>query len=475
MKAVREQRRFLQRRRQGWTLLGAVLGFVAGSRVADAELVEVATQSYTQLSDGSLQVTFANGRSVIVPSGDWTFVNGRLFMESTAISQAGTSTATTAQTSVPADASLADINPWTLAAGSVGLGLLMGSDSGGGGEGSDQGIRASGTTLSGKIENEDSEGTLVPTQDDRDTVVIEDISSIFTDATGTITYNIEVRNSSGSVVTDLVYLDKTALKILSDPEVRDNGLYTVTITATDQENGSTAQADVFVEVDVVSEATIKGDMADESKILTQNSGTVVVDDLAQYFDQAEGTFSFSIVVKGAAGDSTVGQLFNDVFSVNGNQLILDSTLTDSFVEGLNNSTTDEVIVLEVVVTATDSADGTKVTQTSFEITLDATVNDAPELKAGSSDTYTIDKDLSNEELSANEDISDGLDLSAYVIDDEGDSLSWSIVGSTKGSYKIENGVFTGTSGSEDETVTISVTDNIEGTTPLTFTINIDIA
>ena len=47
-----------------------------GSDAAEAALVEVRVQGATRLSDGSLQVTFENGRSIIVPAGDWAWLMG---------------------------------------------------------------------------------------------------------------------------------------------------------------------------------------------------------------------------------------------------------------------------------------------------------------------------------------------------------------------------------------------------------------
>ncbi len=469
-------------KRRGLAMLGALFGVGLGTQAAEAELVEVATQAYSELSNGALQVTFANGRSVIVPSGDWTLIEDRVFIESSAISLAGASTettATTAQAPGLVDGAvdlIADLDPLTLAGGSLALGYLLNSESSSGDDSDDSGdgIRASGTTLSGTISNETSAGVTDFSLDDANTVVIEDISGIFENASGKVTYAIAVTNENGTSASGLVYLDGTSLKIYSDPGADDNGIYTVTVTATD--DYSTAQADVRVEVDVVSEVANKGSMADETKTLTPNSGTVVVQDLAQYFDETDGTLTYSATVLGADDDPTEGQLFNGVFSISGDRLILADDLTDTLIEQLNNDDSDEDIVLTVVITATDSADGTKKAQNSFDITLDASsVNDAPELKPGASNSYTIDKDQSGDTLGENEAI-EPLVLSGYVTDDddEYDDLSWSIDNNTDGVYSITDGELSGTSGNGRETISVYVDDGHSGTEPLEFRITIDV-
>ena len=574
-----------------WSLFGAGLAVSVATKGAEAELVEVATQSFTQLSDGSLQVTFANGRSVIVPAGDWTLVDGRLFIENTAISQSGAGTSSVVQTS-GGQGFLSGINPGVLAGGAAALGFLASSASGSDDSGTT--IRASGLSLSGKIDHLDGSGQIDTSLDNAGTVVIADISSIFTGAAGTVTYTYEVTDSQGTVVTDLVRLDGVSLKIVADPTVDRNGVYTVRITGTDTANDNTAVASVFVEVDVTaellrangttitgtvdhltdagdtditlddantivipdvstiftgaqgavtysivvtnssgstvpglfylngsalnllidptasqndtytiavtgtdtsnsatatanvfvtldvgSEAVVQGMILDENKILTQNSGTLVVSDLSQYFDNPDGTFTYSVEVRGASIDPNVSneQIFNNVLTVSGTELRLSSTLSDTFVETLNNNGLDEDIILDVVVTATDSADGTAISQVPFQLTLDTTgINDSPELLPGAASSYTIDQQPGGAALTANASI-DTLNLAQYVTDDEtmdSTTLTWSISGSTEGSYTITNGTLAGNAGAIDETLTIQVSDGDPSSSVLSLSVFIDV-
>ena len=80
----------------GATLSLGTLGFTPS---AEAELIEIDARSYSQLPDGSLQVTFSNGRTAIVGSGDYTFVDGRLFIESSVLPSVGTSATAAANVS----------------------------------------------------------------------------------------------------------------------------------------------------------------------------------------------------------------------------------------------------------------------------------------------------------------------------------------------------------------------------------------
>ena len=139
----------------------ATLGAVAlSTNGAQAALVEVGEQSFTRLSDGSLQVTFENGKSIIVPPGDWSIVDGRVFIEETAISQSGNSASDVAAVSGGGGnlTSLSFNNPLVIATGGALLGYYFAdrdSDSGSSGSSTTPSdFQASGTVLTGTISND---------------------------------------------------------------------------------------------------------------------------------------------------------------------------------------------------------------------------------------------------------------------------------------------------------------------------------
>jgi len=464
-------------RRGKW---GGALAFglgVLSVRGAEAELVEVATQSYTRLGDGSLQVTFQNGRSVIVPEGDWTIVGGRVFIEEVSINQAGTGTSGVAAISGPGQTISIfgqSIPAWQLMSGAMVTGYLIGDQSSDDGSSSDttSTLEASRTALSGSIRNTSNHAG-----DDVGTVVIGDLSPAFENAEGTLTYSIQVVNGAGTSVTDLLYINGSELRILKDPEVDYNGIYTVTITGTDTANGNTATASAYVTVEVESEARKVGTMADVSKDHNDKMLDTVVADVGIYFEDAEGTFTYDVQVVGA-NDRDFGNVVLKFSGDNQTKLVLASDITESFVEFLNEDPDQETIVLTVYVTATDSSDGTKLSQT-FSLTLDASgENTSSELANGHSSMITLNEDTSNAELVAGSSVK--LDLSNYVFDEDTDDiLTWSIVSDSAASelsINTNTGLIEGALGSDvtDGIITVEVSDS-DNPEPVTLSVYIDIA
>ena len=64
-----------------------------------------------------------------------------------------------------------------------------------------------------------------------------------------------------------------------------------------------------------------------------------------------------------------------------------------------------------------------------------------------------------------------------MIDDDDDpaDLAWSIGGLTDGTYNVDDGMLTGTSGDDSEILTIIVTDDDPNPDTLTFSVNIEVA
>ena len=167
-----------------------------------------------------------------------------------------------------------------------------------------------------------------------------------------------------------------------------------------------------------------------------------------------------------------GQDFGNIVELNGNSLRLKNDITDDLVEQLTGTAGDEDITLTVTITATDSADGSELTQV-FALTLDATgANDAPVIKDGESDTQILGP------LSVGG--SADLNLSTFVSDEENDALTWAITSDTTGaglSLNATTGLLSGTvaSGAVDGTIEIEVHDTENAATPLTLSVFVDIA
>ena len=465
-------RSFVKRRARKLAVgLAPALAFAANS--AEAELVEVRVRNYTELRDGSLQVTLENGRSIIVGAGDWTVVEGRVYIESSVVSSSGTGVSSAATGNSDFSVFGYEINPWMLAGGALAGGYLISRESGS--EDSDDDdttassskIEPSGTTLTGTITNSDA-----LTDDDAGRVVIADVRSIFTGAEGNVTYQISVKDSSGAVVSDLVYMNGSQILILSDPEVSKNGVYTITVTGTDTATSNTAEAAVFVTVAVDSEAVTTGSIADATMDHNDAAGAVVVSDVSVYFEGEEGTFTYEVSVKIGSQD------YGDVLTLSGTSLVLASDLTDDFVELLAGTKGDEDITLSVTITATDSADGKKLTQ-DFDLTLDATgVNDAPELALGVSSTVILNTDSSGQTLGDGDLVSFDLSALNLVVDEEDNDLLWAISSNTPSgllSIGQTTGIITGSviAGDDANTVIIDVTDAANPTSPVTLSLYID--
>ena len=453
----------------GVTLSLGTLGFTTS---AEAELIEIDARSYSQLPDGSLQVTFGNGRTAIVGSGDYTFVDGRLFIESSVLPSVGTSATVAANVSSGGFQLFGTNGYLVLGGAAAGLGgLYLATRDDDDDKGSSSGASSSSTF---KAVNQLNTSTITnrsnSSADDAGTVIVSNLATLFEGASGSLTYAVAVENSGGTAVNSLAYVNGAQLRILNDPEADENGTYKATITATDSSNGETAQAVVVLTVDVESEASTKGTIAAVTMDENDAANAVVVSDVSVYFEDAEGSFSYSVEVKSGS------QVYGGVVSLSGNQLQLAKDVTDSFVEQLNGTAGDEDITLQVTVTATDSADDTELTQ-SFDLTLDATgVNDAPELASGKSSTIIWKAASATASYSQN--------LSGWVRDEDGANGSnggthtWNITSDPSGHFSITNaGVLSGTlAGGDDDNreVEISVGDD-DNANALTLTLYIDVA
>ncbi len=448
----------------GATLSLGTLGFTPS---AEAELIEIDARSYSQLPDGSLQVTFSNGRTAIVGSGDYTFVDGRLFIESSVLPSVGTS-ATAAANVSSGGFQLFGTNGYLVlggaAAGLGGLYVATRDDDDDKGSSSSSTLKAVNQLNTSTITNRSNSSA-----DDAGTVIVSNLDTLFEGASGSLTYAVAVENSGGTSVR-LAIANGAELLILDEPEADENGTYKATITATDSSNGETAQAVVVLTVDVKSEASTKGTIAAVTMDENDAANAVVVSDVSVYFEDAEGSFSYSVEVKSGS------QVYGGVVSLNGNQLQLVNAITDSFVEQLNGTAGDEDITLQVTVTATDSADDTELTQ-SFDLTLDATgVNDAPELASGRSSTIIWEAASATASYSQN--------LSGWVADEDGANGSnggthtWNITSDPSGHFSITTaGVLSGTlAGGDDDNrqVTVTVGDD-DNANALTLTLYIDVA
>lgn len=470
----------------------ATFGLAAGAAfipdVAKAELVEVATQSYTRLDDGSLQVTFVNGRSIIVPDGDWTLVNGRVFIESAAVSLSGVGLSSSAAGSSGTVPFLGmEVTPMNIALGGFALGVLASDYKSDSSSSDPDTIEVSGVALTGEIRNSE------PEDDDAGVAVKDasgkrlDLGDLFTGSQGVERYTIVVRDGSDDDVSNLFYVDGSAIKIRSDPGATLNDTYTIEVTGVDTYNDKAAVANAYVTLDVDSELSAESDIEDTTINETAQSRQVIVEDLSRYFSDFEGDDSYEVEVR-----NEDGEVLLNVLEVSNGELSLDSFSSggfDEFVEDLSGSDTDEHIVLTVSITAVDTTDspaGTKVKRVSlqdFKLTLDATsINDAPEIKAGESSPGTIKTIKGTSTLLDHTTLAVGADLFDFaeiVVDDdidENDVLLWSLSGDDSTKYSItDDGLL------EVKAVpTAATTDSIDvvvsdGEDTLTIPITIEIA
>lgn len=468
-----KQPKWIKKCRGRWaSLFGLAAGGALVTQGAEAALVEVATQSFTRLSDGSLQVTFASGRSLIVPEGDWTLVNGRVFVESAAVSLSGASLSDTAAVSDASPDSVTlfgrTLAPWTLAGGALGGGLVLGYYS----NAEEAAAATSSLKATGITPRVDISNRADDTADDAGQVTLTNnletisLDALFEGGTGSYTYT--VLFTSDSAIDGKFYSSGAQLYMAEDLKATLDGAYTLTIQATDAESNQ-ATASVVINLDLESEATTEGTIADETFSGDLTANTVLVDNLGQYFTDPEGgsyTYSVEVTLHGDSNDPGAQEgTYLDLLKISGDQLLLAQDLTDTLIEGYTrnpNSADDsgEDIILSVNITAIDSAGNTVVGPQTFKLTLDARTNDAPELVSGNTVVVSA---------TANTAIA-STDLASQLTDDEGNALVWlSTVINAGGTYQIDtSGILTGTAGSADETLYVEVTD--DGTTPSTYTL-----
>ena len=454
-------------RRKSHSIAGAlapvmVVGIV-GADKSFAELIQVSFLSYGMLPGGQMRAILADGRNVVFDTHEYTFLDGRLYVDSSSLARVqATPAAVVIQDSGygyagpvfndpvqsqlgAANASLFDstldfiVSPPVLlsggavmiGAGAVGLADLFGWTSMLDEEEEDDLILEPFSSIpSAQL----SEGTQAGH------IIVAALDGYYENIEGTLSYNIRVITSSGATITNVIGISGGQIVTLTDITDANSGLYTVELTAIDSEDGDRA----------VQTFSVLFDADDASPTVDQG--------LVNQTVQENSAFSFTIP----------GDAFDD--DEGGVTLSVDQTPEGITFNPSNNTFTGTPTkggTTTITVTATDSMGQT--VSTIFDIIV-TNVNDAPEL-SGVSDPYTLSSAADGSQLDAGDTIY--LDLTTIVIDDDGDALTFSSADIAASGYSLTSGgLLTGIANSNDDSITIDVDDGNSGS--LTFVIDVDV-